>query len=149
MVMTDSKILNNTGGLSIATLRGTARFESVAFNSNVAQIGIEIFSDVVIHAVGWVENTAEWHLYIRSGGSLSFGKASVVSTNIAAIAVFFLESNATCEMQDTLVTINNVTGFHLMSVLDFSTLHLINTTLSSNEIANVSSSACTPFSSWQ
>ena len=52
--------------MSVATLRGAARFESVIFNANVAQIGIEAFSAVTMEPVGWTKNTAEWHLYVRS-----------------------------------------------------------------------------------
>ena len=136
--MSNSKLYSNTGGTSVATLRGAAQFESVTFHANVAQIGIEVFSAVTMNAVGWTENSAVWHLYVRSGGSLSFGDASTIAMNRAAVAVLFLESNALCEIVNTQVIINNVTEFHLMSVLDFSTLHVMNSTISSNEIANVS-----------
>ena len=145
MAMSNSRLNNNTGGMSVATLRGTAQFQSVSFLSNVAQIGIETFSEVVMDNVQWTANEAEWHLYVRSGGSLSFGDASIITQNLAAVAVFFLESNAYCKLRNTQVISNNVTEFHLMSVLEFSALHLMNATISSNEIANVSSSLRAPF----
>ena len=140
--ITNSKINNNTGGVSVATIQGSARFRSVIFDTNTAQIGIEVFGHVFMDQVEWSKNEAEYHLYVRSGGSLDFGNASSVSTNLGTVGVFHLESNASCELRSTQVIFNNVSTFHLISVLESSRFYMIDSNITSNTISNVSQSRC-------
>ncbi len=118
-------------------LTGPTRFDAVDFNTNVAQIGIEAFSDVVMDSITWNTSQAEWHLYVRPGGSLIIDSDSTISSNVATVGLVYLESKAFCEIRNTKVASNNVTEFHLMSVLESSELRLADSTITDNVIANV------------
>jgi hypothetical protein len=137
-VVSNSRVYNNTGGYSVVSiLGGPARFDTVHFDTNVAQIGFEVFSDVALDSITWNTSQAEWHLYVRPGGSLVIGSESIISSNVATVGLVYLESKAYCEIHNTEVASNNVTEFHLMSVLEFSELRLADSTIKDNVIANV------------
>jgi hypothetical protein len=138
MFISNSKISNNTGGYSVANIKGTARFDFIVFEQNVAQIGIEVYNELTLDEVTWTTNEAEWHLYVRPGGSLLVGSDSVISLNQATNGIFYLERKAICEVTNTEVKWNNVTEFHLISVLESSELKMIESTFVDNTVANVS-----------